>query len=252
MAAMEQIILFGDSLTQFSGDQSSGFAFKAALENGVGYNTNLCLRVLPHIISPPSVGRIRLFVIFLGANDARLAGTPPIDQCVSLPEYVDNLKSILDHEKIAAHKPRFLLITPPPIDERLCEVTDREKGFPMSRRSAAHTAAYAQAVGQLGRERSIPVVDLWSAFLKASGYDTVWDGKAELPGSKNLEVNEKLRQLLSDGLHFTAQAYKVMFEEVMETIKAEMPELSPENLHMVFPEWKDEDAWQSFNGPRRA
>lgn len=31
---MDQIVLFGDSLTQFSGDQSNGFAFKAAVENG--------------------------------------------------------------------------------------------------------------------------------------------------------------------------------------------------------------------------
>ncbi|KAG8624717.1 hypothetical protein KVT40_007784 [Elsinoe batatas] len=264
MAAMDQIVLFGDSLTQFSGDQSGGFAFKAALEDAYirkldvlnrgfgGYNTNLALRVLPHLILPPSAGRIRLFILFLGANDARLPGTPPIDQCVSLSEYIENIKSILSHKALSAHQPQFLLITPPPIDERLCKITDQEKGYAESRRSAAQTATYAQAIRDIGQEKSIPVVDLWTSFLNEAGCSATWDGKSDLPGSSALPVNDKLRELLSDGLHFTGQAYRVMFREVMKTINEQLPELNPERMQMVFPEWKDEAAWQTFDGPRKA
>ncbi|TKX24321.1 hypothetical protein C1H76_3425 [Elsinoe australis] len=260
---MDQIVLFGDSLTQFSGDQSNGFAFKAAVENAYirkldvvnrgysGYNTKMALQVLPHIISPPSCGCIRLFVVFLGANDARLPGTPPIDQCVSVSEYTENMRAIIRHTSLQQHKPKFILITPPPIDERLCEVTDREKGYSISRRSAAHTATYAEVVRQLGKESNSPVVDLWTAFLQKAGFEGPWDGKQELPGSKSLDVNEKLRDLLSDGLHFTGKAYELMYKEFMRTIEKDIPELHPEKLDLVFPEWKDEDAWKTFNGPRK-
>ncbi|PNS17464.1 GDSL esterase/lipase [Sphaceloma murrayae] len=262
---MDQIVLFGDSITQFSGDQNNGFAFKAAMENAYirkldvvnrgfsGYNTSLALRILPQVIPPPSPDqpRIRLFVVFLGANDARLPGTPPIDQCVSLNDFKANMRRIIDHPSVVSHRPEFLLVTPPPIDERLCEATDREKGFSVSRRSAAHTAAYAQVVRDLGEEYKIPVVDIWTAFLQEAGLAGSWDGKTDLPGSKALDINENLRELLNDGLHFTGRAYKVMYEQFMKVIAEELPHLRPEKIRMVFPDWKDEQDWKDYSGPRR-
>jgi lysophospholipase L1-like esterase len=39
------------------------------------------------------------------------------------------------------------------------------------------------------------------------------------------------------GLHFTPEGYRMMYKAVIEVIKQNLPELSPENLPFVFPPW---------------
>ncbi|GAM87245.1 hypothetical protein ANO11243_052670 [Dothideomycetidae sp. 11243] len=243
---MDQIVLFGDSLTEFAVDQTRGFSFNAAIQNEYirridvvnrgysGYNTVLALRILPHLIQAPSAGRIRLFSIFLGANDARLpnSGTPA--QHVPRDQYKTNLARILDCEQLKPHAPRFVLITPPPLDERLCVQTDSNKGYGAEkRRTAATTAAYAQTVRDLGRERGVPVVDLWTALMQAAG----WDG------------DEK--RMLHDGLHFNGVVYEILHKEWMKTVTTAYPDMAPDKLPHVFPIWSNEEAWNKFEGPKR-
>lgn len=44
----------------------------------------------------------------------------------------------------------------------------------------------------------------------------------------------------------------MLFEELMETVKTYCPELLPENLPMVLPDWKDLEAWEAFEGRESA
>lgn len=88
-----------------------------------------------------------------------------------------------------------MLITPPPLDEYQQDEVELFKGFLQPRRNAATTKKYADACRDVGRRLGIPVVDIWSAFMKAAG----WKGGHKLEGSKELPPNSKLNELLADG-----------------------------------------------------
>jgi lysophospholipase L1-like esterase len=94
------VILFGDSLTEYSFSEEGAFA--AVLGDKLmrkadvvargfsGYNTRMSKALLPHLVASfGDVKSIAAFVIFLGANDANTGASM---QKVPLEEYEANLK----------------------------------------------------------------------------------------------------------------------------------------------------------------
>lgn len=133
--------------------------------------------------------------IFFGANDARLPNTPGFAQNVPLQQFKENVVKLATHELVAAHNPTIILVTPPPVDERLCLEKDRTVGINVIRRTAENTARYAEAVREVGKTLGLPVLDLWTAFMKEAG----WNQGDPLPGSSDIPQNEVLVRLLHDG-----------------------------------------------------
>jgi len=76
-------------------------------------------------------------------------------------------------------------------------------------------------------------VDLWTGFLDAAG----WRQGDPLLGSTNVPKNDKMGELMHDGLHFSAEGNKVCFSLVFEKIKEVWPELEPEKLEANVPMW---------------
>jgi isoamyl acetate esterase len=251
------IYLLGDSITQ-QGYNSSLSGWVASLSNDYirkltvinsglsGYSTDKALSVLPQIIPSPEQARIRLFVVFLGANDARLPDTPGVPQHIPLNLYKENLREIVNHQAVQAHKPHVLLITPPPIDERLCEEKDREKGIMQPCRIAKVTSTYAQAVRDVSKELGVEVLDIHHAFLSAAG----WTPGHPLLGSKEVESRD-LAKFLRDGLHLTALGNRLLYEEFKSKVVKTWPELNPETMGFVLPYWADEGAWKHLEGQQR-
>ncbi|PWW79536.1 SGNH hydrolase [Tuber magnatum] len=238
----DKIVLFGDSITEQSYDQARGFGFGAALTDVYrrkievvgkgfsGYNTLHALELIPKIIPPPTTAsRIRLITVFFGANDATL---PNRSQHVPLDQYSENLKRIINHPLLVAHSPRIILITPPPICEYRTQDNDLARGIPGTQRRAANTKKYADAALEVGKALGIPTVNLWEAFVQHAGG---WEEGNPLLGSKELPKNEKLGELLRDGLHFEPKGYQILYDLVLGTIQESIPELDPENLEFVFP-----------------
>ncbi|RPB08929.1 isoamyl acetate-hydrolyzing esterase [Morchella conica CCBAS932] len=243
-ADYDKILLFGDSITEQSYEQTRGFGFGAALADAYkrrlevvnrgfsGYNTLHALDVLPKIIPLPSPSsRIKLTVVFLGANDAVLPGLP---QHVPLDQYSRNLYRILDHSSLKAHNPEFILVGPAPICEYDTQEHDSSNKINYVQRLAAVTKQYSDAALVVGRELGLPTVDLWNAFINhAGGYEV----NKHLPGSKEIPKNQKLSDLFRDGLHFSPQGYKILYECLMDVIKTDLPQLHPTELDYVFPFW---------------
>jgi isoamyl acetate esterase len=129
--------------------------------------------------------------IFFGANDACLPEQP---QHVPLDRYSENLKLLCLHPSVVAHDDvKIILVTPPPVNEyQLEEVI----GFTTLRRTAAHTKKYADACREAAEKLDLPVVDLWQAFMSKAG----WKEGEPLTGSRDLERNEVLDNLLRDGM----------------------------------------------------
>ncbi|KAL1588587.1 hypothetical protein WHR41_02380 [Cladosporium halotolerans] len=268
---MDQIVLFGDSITQQSFSQQKGFGFGAELSDRYarrldvinrgfsGYNTARAIQVLPYAIPPPEKATIRLLTIFFGANDSRLPHTPPPttpQQHLPPADFKSNLQTLLSHPRVKSHaRARIILVTPPPVDERMLRATDAANipGFSGLRRTARTTAMYAEVVREVGRERGVGVCDVWGGMVGRAGWrDGDGEGEEGLVGVEGARESAVLRGFLSDGLHLSPEGYKVLFEELMETVKTYCPELLPENLPMVLPDWKDLEAWEAFEGRESA
>jgi len=237
-----QIILFGDSLTQQCSSPSLSFALQPALQDHYlrrldvlnrgfsGYTSTQALAVLPQFMPAPAQAAVRILTVLLGANDACLPGAPS-GQHVPLARYAANLRRIVAHPCVRAHAPRILLITPPPVDEYgLAEAGD---GAAASR-SAQHTAKYAEAARLVGEEGGVVVLDLWARFIAAAGGP---DGDGLLPGDRRRPRVRELSRYFRDGLHFTGDGYRFMFENVRYAFDKAWPDLVAEVIPARFPPW---------------
>lgn len=200
--------------------------------------------------------------MFFGANDA-IAKEANNGQYVPLDDFKKNLQQILQHEAVKAHNPRLILITPPPVDEYQLEIADKAKGYDTSlqRRTAERTKSYADTAHEVGRELSVTVLDLWTAFMLKAG----WKQGEPLLGSSKLPRSPVLSELLYDGmftlmltiaavidswwsgLHLAPAGYRVLFDEMTKLIQATWPDQVPEKLPRPFPAWDDPD--KSINLP---
>lgn len=251
--AYDQFILFGDSITQESGTQERGFGFARALQNAYirrldivnrglsGYNTDQAVKVLPTIIPSPEQARIRFLMIFFGANDASLPEAQD-NQHVPIPRYKENLAKIITHPAVVAHKPRIVLVAPPPVNEYLIWIGDKAKGYDKPSRTAIGTKSYADAACELGKELGIPVLNLWSAFMSKIG----WSIGEPVPGSLDIAQNSILADLMHDGLHLNPTGYHILYDELIKLIAEQWPDQLPDNLPYVLPRWNEPSEWASF------
>lgn len=234
MGLFNKFILFGDSITQYASDQS-GFALAPALQNLYqrkldivsrgfsGYNTNNGLIVLREILKydGADTGSIKLMNIFLGTNDASTEF-----QKVPVDQYRENLDKMV---KLALkHDIKLILLGPALHDLALSMVAlnDWDSDVPFS--SSKATRIYADAAAAVAHENNLPFIDLWKIFQNYGNWTT----------EDILEGSPDLSELLSDGVHFTPKAYELIYEELVETISVSYPELLPDNLPLVFPDYK--------------
>ncbi|KAB8079064.1 SGNH hydrolase-type esterase domain-containing protein [Aspergillus leporis] len=240
----DQFILFGDSITQMSNDPHLGFALQGALQDAYirrfdvinrgfgGYTSGHAINVFAKFFPTPEKATVRFMTIFFGANDACLPGNP---QHVPVNVYKENLIRIIQHPATVAQSPHILIVTPPPINEYQLQEFDESKGNAHPTRTAKHTKQYAEAVREVGSSLGVPVVDVWSAFMAAVG----WKEGEPLPGSRDLPNSDQFQRLFTDGLHLTADGYRIVYDELMAAIRANWLNEQPEQLPMVFPGWME-------------
>ncbi|KAI0713412.1 SGNH hydrolase [Earliella scabrosa] len=235
MAAYIQdaIMLLGDSLTQ-GGYELNGFGARLThvynrkmdvLNRGFsGYNTDWTLPVFEQCFATQHeqqhVPKIRLLVIWLGANDAAL---PVRDQHVPLERFKANLSKFVWHVS-SPESPRYspdtrvIFMTPPPVNADQWAARQAAKDPPGPRdREFEVTKTYAEAVKEVGTKEGVAVVDLWTTIYDAAG-----------------RVEKELSKFLTDGLHLNEAGYAIVFEELNKTIAEKHPEYYHENLQFVF------------------
>jgi hypothetical protein len=67
-------------------------------------------------------------------------------------------------------------------------------------RVASATKDYADVACAVGAKLNVPVVNLWSAFMKKAGFETnAWKTGDPLPGSLDMPQNDALVELMYDG-----------------------------------------------------
>ncbi|KAK2604009.1 hypothetical protein QQS21_003845 [Conoideocrella luteorostrata] len=245
----DQFLLFGDSIVERSVAQNSGgLSMQAALAEKYirrldivnrgfnGYNTRQALKILPHVVPDPRIQRVRLMIILFGANDAG-HGVPYKEPGLHVPldEYRDNLSKIITHPSLKPHQPRLILITPPPLEERLMAQRVIDSGLEPMVWTNAQTKTYADAVLDVAKDLDIPSLDLFTILLKKAG----WKIGQPFPGAADQPVNELMRRLVIDGIHISAEAYRILEEGLMQLVRHNWPDLLPDALPFAFPNWDD-------------
>lgn len=204
------IVLFGDSITEESFSDGGWGANLAhhfsrtvdvVLRGYSGYNSRWALRILDKALGGAEDDPPAAVTVFFGANDASLPDRSGGFQHVPVLEYGHNLNAICSSIKKRWPKTAVILITPPPIDEdgRVKNPYGEDtSGLP--ERTNESAGAYAKACISVAKESGLPVIDIWSKMQQIPGWE---------------------KNLLRDGLHLTASGNRVLFEEVVETLRKE-------------------------------
>ncbi|KAI0328126.1 SGNH hydrolase [Cubamyces sp. BRFM 1775] len=233
-------MLLGDSITELS-FAKGGFATRLAeayvrkmdvINRGFsGYNTDLIMPVFEQCFTTqrdePYAPKVRILVIWFGANDAALPSTP---QHVPLARYKANLASIVQAVRSPA-SPRYspetcvILMTPPPVQhERWAREWAAYKGVAAQAPDWDFESAklYAEGVVEVGESEGVPVVDVWTKMWEAAGKDL-----------------DKVGEFLADGLHLNEKGYELAYLALTETIAKKKPEYHYSNMQPVFMEFTD-------------
>lgn len=177
-------------------------------------------------------------LILFGANDACLPDAPT-NQHVPCETYKTNLKALITHAAVVAHRPKIILAIPPPIDEARQEAADALKGNPLCRRAVV-TAKYAEAAREVAREvgGDLLVLDLWSAVMEEAIRNTPdHNHSGPILGSKELGESKALSHLMPDGLHFGSAGYRLFFKLLLSVIESKWPSPTTAADAYVLPEW---------------
>ncbi|XP_041929206.1 isoamyl acetate-hydrolyzing esterase 1 homolog [Alosa sapidissima] len=218
-----QVILFGDSITQFS-FQTNGWGAEITdklarkcdvVNRGLsGYNTRWAKIVLPRLITSAISSHIAAVTVFFGANDCALEDKNP-QQHIPLKEYSENLMEIAQYlASVGVPKEKVIFITPPPLHEADWKKQCVLKGCSLNRTNAG-AGQYAQAcvksAGQCGAE----VLDLWTLMQK--------DG-------------QDFSVYLSDGLHLSEKGNQFVAQHLWRHLESRV-----NHLPFILPYWGDLD-----------
>lgn len=135
--------------------------------------------------------------ILFESNDA-CCSEAQIGQHMSLNEYRKNLIKFLTHPAIEAHKPRLILITPPPVEERRLEHRVKYQGYTKFNRSNERTKKYVAILREVARGIDLACLDLWSVFMEKAG----WKEGEPLCGTIHMPENTMFRGLILDRKRF--------------------------------------------------
>ncbi|KAH8927864.1 SGNH hydrolase [Atractiella rhizophila] len=231
---MDQIVCFGDSITQGSWvaggtGQTLAVLYQRKLDvmnrGFSGYTTEWALPIAQQTFLPPpssSAPSIKLAIIWFGANDACLKPSP---QHVPLERFKSNLRQISEI-LLASYQTKLLLVTPPPISASMRAADLASRPIPMALdRTEERTKQFADAVLDVANELGEDValgVDVWSAI----------DTKIRQTGRPEL--------YLSDGLHLTVQGYQVVTDTYQKVLlSAWGGSFDWNRLPQIWPHWGD-------------
>ncbi|KZF23114.1 SGNH hydrolase [Xylona heveae TC161] len=220
-APLPKIVLFGDSLTEWSfAERSPHF-----VENGFGTVLEEKYAGRAKVLNRGRAGQTStslldyfndiihdlenesceysnwacplFFTIFLGANDACLL--PSKGTYVPLREFEENIRyyveTLLEHE--VTHGTRIILITPPPVNVRtplLSETSDLEEETRLARQGRGYRTyvskkRFADKIKEIAasyeKNDRVACLDLWDALMQYGRENGKSDGFTPLDGAKD-------------------------------------------------------------------
>lgn len=221
-----KIILFGDSITQmsFSAVDCGWGAWIAdryqrradVLNRGFsGYNSDWFLKFASTDEGEADLfghDNVKIVTIFFGANDSSDFELNARHH-VPLERYKSNIREIVKlSRRNFGDDVKIILITPPPVchDGRLKFQKERykDKATGQLERTLELSGKYAKGLTEVGKELSVPCLDVWTKMQDSSSSKQPW------------------QQYLSDGLHLSAAGNKFVGKALIDLIDELLPEFS--------------------------
>lgn len=210
------LVLFGDSLTERSQSASDaatapGWAalLREVYEDNVhvfvrgfsGYNSRWALYIFPRVLRSclRAGATVVAVAILLGTNDSAL---PSSYQHVPVGEYAENLTKLVRFVRSLNIVP--ILMTPPPASD-----PDRPPEI---------LANYADVCKSVAQSTESPCIDLHSGFLARAGPDG-------------------LDAMFVDGVHFSTEGNRTLFDLVIAALPNIVPQLDPASATRPFPRY---------------
>ncbi|KAG2790483.1 hypothetical protein PC129_g14788 [Phytophthora cactorum] len=216
------VLLVGDSLTE-KGTNPKANGWVTLLQNDYtrsanvvprglsGYNTRWYLKYAMPVIRGEIISGTYtpvLITLWLGANDAALPNGSNSEQHVPIEKYRQNLIMIVREFQALAPDARIILITPPHVDDvarhRRARKHEGDKKGVIDRTNEM-AGKYAQVCVETAYKLGLPVVNLYSYF--------------------NDMPKWRRNNMLGDGLHLNTRGNKLMYDQLMDKIKSEFPDV---------------------------
>jgi lysophospholipase L1-like esterase len=255
------ILLFGDSITEFSlgtprnfssinsalhpsfplEDQGPGWSdlltlyFMRRLQiinrGYAGYNTDWALQygVIPS--THTTNNKVELTTLWFGANDAI---SPDKPQHVPLGKFSKNLIEII--HRILKFSKRLIILTPPPIDRDKYEKWKQSSWFVAtnpSSSSSTSTSSMMVVPNDRSNELVKPYIDEIIKIVQEQQQQQFSPQVLQVINVFNLfnqQQSQLLGSLVSDGLHLSAKGEMLIFQTIIETLQQTWPEM------IVFPD----------------
>ncbi|CAK8676874.1 isoamyl acetate-hydrolyzing esterase 1 homolog [Clavelina lepadiformis] len=222
MAIWKRIILFGDSITQYSTFTRGWETYVHELvqrkcdifnRGFSGYNTDFAVKIQESVLSEHLLHDVAFATIFFGANDAALPEYSS-EHHVPVERYEMNLNKIVDNfKKMDLDADKIIIISPPPVDEKAHLQNTIAKGNGnVSDRSNDVTKTYGQASARVAKARGCRHIDLWQTMMSTDNYS----------------------KYLSDGLHLSDEGNKLLGK----CLEPHVRELT-QHLPVMLPQWRD-------------
>jgi isoamyl acetate esterase len=191
---MKKIICFGDTITEMGFViEMRGYAAQLAdrycrradvlVRGFTGYTTREAKKILKAAVLDEKPD---LVILEFGLGDSALPGQI---QHVPLPDYKRNLRDIA--AQIASAGAWLVIVTPPPVDEKLVKSHTLE-----------HTGEYARVCMKVAEEMNVPLVNLFELLQQEKGWT---------------------RTYLLDGLHLSAAGMNRLYEELARALDRIQP-----------------------------
>ncbi|ORZ34890.1 SGNH hydrolase-type esterase domain-containing protein [Catenaria anguillulae PL171] len=229
---MKQVLIFGDSLTQFGYDP--GFSgWLAHLSNWLaakrqvsaygasGYTTQSYSHLLPYLVrthwpTPSARASADVVILWLGANDAVL---PHMAQHVPLPEYEANLRALMQGMDAAFPNARVKLMLTAPCfqEERWARHDGVPETDPLPRLNKV-VRTYVEAAKQV-------VADMpkWTAL--------------DMFAPTYAKAHEQGVDIFCDGLHFNKVGNELVFALVKQALLEQAPDLDDQDKASLVRGW---------------
>lgn len=203
--AWPKVLLIGDSITEmavgpaaapWSAMLSQFLHRKADVVNrgAGGYTTRGYKSIFQEAVQELDAHSVAVVLIFLGANDS---DQPPSRRYISLPEYQNNLRDLVQLlQDFGVGKERVILLPPPPFYP-----TPGKRGNANSHVPQV-TEMYARSALRVAETSGITTVDIHTIFRK----------------------DPRAGKLFADGLHFNLDGAKLFYDSVLPAIESKLKE----------------------------
>ncbi|MBA0751305.1 hypothetical protein Gogos_000237 [Gossypium gossypioides] len=214
-----QFVLFGSSIVQLSFSNGGWGAILAdvyarkadvLLRGYFGWNSRRAIQVLDHVFPKDASTQPELIITYFGGNDSMGAHPSGLGPHVPVPEYIENMKQIVNYLKGLSDSTRLIFLTSPPVDEERVNKYASEH-FSHLVRTNELCQTYADACVKLCQELDVKVVNLFTAFQQRENWMT---------------------DCFTDGVHLSAAGSKIVVAEILKVLKEA--------------EWKPSLHWKSM------